>query len=80
LTSRSLIRPGSNVKHILVTQDAALLKTAPLYFQRGQANAFQATLTQEEERWDEELRSNEDASNGQVHSFEDYRKAGAAGM
>ncbi|KAJ4395554.1 ATP-binding protein [Didymella pomorum] len=72
--------PGSNVKHILVTQDAALLKTAPLYFQRGQANAFQATLTQEEERWDEELRSKEDALNGHVHSFEEYRKAGAAGM
>jgi ATP-dependent Clp protease ATP-binding subunit ClpX len=37
-------------------------------------------LTQEEEKWDEELRSKEDSSIGHVHSFEEYRKAGAAGM
>ncbi|KAH8716975.1 P-loop containing nucleoside triphosphate hydrolase protein [Phaeosphaeriaceae sp. PMI808] len=72
--------PGSAVKHILVTQDAALLKCAPLYFHRGQAAAFQATLTQEEEAWDEQLRSKEDSTNEQVSSFEEYRKAGAAGF
>ncbi|KAF2633449.1 ATP-dependent Clp protease ATP-binding subunit clpX [Macroventuria anomochaeta] len=72
--------PGSSVKHILVTQDVALLKIAPLYFHRGQASAFQATLTQEEEKWDEELRNKEDLSIGHVHSFEEYRKAGAAGL
>ncbi|KAF3003014.1 hypothetical protein E8E13_006121 [Curvularia kusanoi] len=71
--------PGSSVKHILVTQDVALLKCAPLYFHRGQSTAFQALLTQEEEKWDEELRSQEDSAVGHVHSFEEYRKAGAAG-
>ncbi|KAF1363939.1 ATP-dependent Clp protease ATP-binding subunit clpX [Lizonia empirigonia] len=72
--------PGSSVKHILVTQDVALLKVAPLYFHRGQASAFQAALTQEEEKWDEELRSKEDSSIGHVHTFEEYRKVGAAGL
>jgi len=71
--------PGSSVKHILVTQDVALLKCAPMYFHRGQSAAFQATITQEEEKWDEELRSKEDSAVGHVHSFEEYRKAGAAG-
>ncbi|KAJ4344318.1 ATP-binding protein [Ascochyta clinopodiicola] len=72
--------PGSSVKHILVTQDVALLKIAPLYFHRGQSSAFQAALTQEEEKWDEELRSKEDSSVGHVHTFEEYRKVGAAGL
>ncbi|KAH7089877.1 P-loop containing nucleoside triphosphate hydrolase protein [Paraphoma chrysanthemicola] len=71
--------PGSSVKHILVTRDAALLKCLPLYFHRGQSAAFQATLAQEEEKWDEELRRKEDAEQ-QVGSFEEYRKAGAAGF
>lgn len=68
------------MKHILVTQDVALLKRAPLYFHRGQSAAFQATLTQEEEKWEEELRSKEDPSIGPVNSFEEYRKVGAAGF
>ncbi|KAH7411630.1 P-loop containing nucleoside triphosphate hydrolase protein [Phaeosphaeria sp. MPI-PUGE-AT-0046c] len=73
--------PGSTVKHILVTHDAALLKCAPLYFHRGQSSAFQATLAQEEDSWDEHLRREEDAANGEhVSSFEEYRKAGAAGF
>jgi ATP-dependent Clp protease ATP-binding subunit ClpX len=61
-----------------VTQDAALLTCAPLYFHRGQAAAFQATLAQEEEQWDEQLRRSEDSE--PVGSFEEYRKAGAAGV
>ncbi|KAH3908369.1 hypothetical protein HBI56_021210 [Parastagonospora nodorum] len=71
--------PGTTVKHILVTQDAALLKCAPLYFHRGQEVAFQTTLAQEEERWEEQLRRKEDTNSEQVSSFEEYRKAGAAG-
>jgi|TARA_R110002003_G_scaffold1048_10_gene22232 ATP-dependent Clp protease ATP-binding subunit ClpX len=67
------------VKHILVTRDAALLKCLPLYFHRGQSAAFQATLAQEEEKWDEELRRKEDSAEA-VSSFEEYRKAGAAGF
>lgn len=42
---------------------------------------FQATLAQEEEAWDEELRRKEDAaSSDNVASFQEYRKAGAAGF
>ncbi len=71
---------GSTVKHILVTRDVALLKRAPLYFHRGQSAAFQATLVQEEEKWEEELRRKEDPSIAPSSSFEEYRKAGAAGF
>ncbi|CAO2648453.1 Nn.00g077200.m01.CDS01 [Neocucurbitaria sp. VM-36] len=72
--------PGSTVKHILVTQDVALLKRAPLYFHRGQSAAFHAALAQEEEQREEELRSKEDPSIGRANTFEEYRKAGAAGF
>lgn len=68
------------MKHILVTRDVALLKRAPLYFYRGQSAAFQATLAQEEEKWEEELRGKEDPTIGQVSTFEEYRKVGAAGF
>jgi ATP-dependent Clp protease ATP-binding subunit ClpX len=70
------------VKHILVTQDVALLKRAPLYFHRGQSAAFEAAHTQEEERWEEELRQKEDPdiANPHVSSFQEYRKIGAAGF
>ncbi|EUC38523.1 hypothetical protein COCVIDRAFT_95402 [Bipolaris victoriae FI3] len=72
--------PGSSVKHILVTQDVALLKRAPLYFHRGQSAAFEATHAQEEEKWEEELRRHEDPSILMVNNFQEYRKAGAAGF
>ncbi|KAE8858769.1 hypothetical protein PTNB73_08249 [Pyrenophora teres f. teres] len=73
--------PGSSVKHILVTQDVALLKRAPMYFHRGQSAAFEAAHAQEEEKWDEELRSQEDASiASHVNNFQEYRKASAAGF
>ncbi|KAJ4369772.1 ATP-binding protein [Neocucurbitaria cava] len=73
--------PGSTVKHILVTQDVALLKRAPLYFHRGQSAAFQAALAQEEEKHEAELRSKEDPTIGShANTFEEYRKAGAAGF
>ncbi|KNG48735.1 atp-dependent clp protease atp-binding subunit clpx [Stemphylium lycopersici] len=72
--------PGSSVKHILVTQDVALLKRAPLYFHRGQSAAFEAAHAQEEEKWEEELRSHEDPSIAPASNFQEYRKAGAAGF
>ncbi|EOA86003.1 uncharacterized protein SETTUDRAFT_177471 [Exserohilum turcica Et28A] len=72
--------PGSSVKHILVTQDVALLKRAPLYFHRGQSAAFEAAHAQEEENWEEELRRHEDPSIAHVSNFQEYRKAGAAGF
>jgi len=73
--------PGSSVKHILVTQDVALLKRAPMYFHRGQSAAFEAAHAQEEEKWEEELRSEEDPSiASHVNNFQEYRKASAAGF
>ncbi|CAI9631564.1 unnamed protein product [Alternaria burnsii] len=73
--------PGSSVKHILVTQDVALLKRAPLYFHRGQSAAFEAAHAQEEERFEEELRSQEDPTIASgTANFQEYRKASAAGF
>lgn len=62
------------MKHILITQDVAQLKSAPLYFQRGQSHSFHATIAQEEDNWEEELRSKEGAGN--ISTFEEYRKRG----
>ncbi|CAN9183457.1 unnamed protein product, partial [Alternaria alternata] len=71
----------SSVKHILVTQDVALLKRAPLYFHRGQSAAFEAAHAQEEERFEEELRSQEDPTIASgTSNFQEYRKASAAGF
>ncbi|KAF2796413.1 ClpX, ATPase regulatory subunit [Melanomma pulvis-pyrius CBS 109.77] len=67
--------PGSPVKHVLITQDVARLKSAPLYFQRGQSHNFHATIAQEEEKWEEQLRENEGPAS-EVNSFEEYRKKG----
>ncbi|KAF2016566.1 ClpX, ATPase regulatory subunit [Aaosphaeria arxii CBS 175.79] len=66
--------PGSHVKHILITQDVAQLKCAPLYFQRGQSHSFHSAIAHEEEKWEDELRKEEDS--GHVSSFEQYRKQG----
>jgi ATP-dependent Clp protease ATP-binding subunit ClpX len=69
------------VKYILVTRDAALLKCAPLYFHRGQIAAFHASLSQEEEKWDDRNGRKEDTSNNPsdaLSSFEEYRKVGTA--
>ncbi|KAF2180201.1 ClpX, ATPase regulatory subunit [Zopfia rhizophila CBS 207.26] len=69
--------PGSHIKHILITQEVAQLKSAPLYFQRGQSHNFHATIAQEEEKWEEEIRRNEGSQEtGLVSSFEEYRKRG----
>ena len=78
---RRLTKSGSSVKHILVTQDVALLKRAPLYFHRGQSAAFEAAHAQEEERFEEELRSQEDPTIASgTSNFQEYRKASAAGF
>ena len=67
---------GSHVKYILVTEEVAQLKRAPFYFQRGQSHIFHATIAQEEEDWEEQLRRKEDEEQS-VRSFEEYRKKGA---
>ncbi|KAJ4347808.1 ATP-binding protein [Didymosphaeria variabile] len=70
--------PGTTVKHILVTQQAAQLKRAPLLFHRGQSQAFETMAAQEEDEWQEQLREKEEHLSS-IGSFEEYRKAGAAG-
>jgi ATP-dependent Clp protease ATP-binding subunit ClpX len=68
------------VKYILVTRDAALLKCAPLYFHRGQIAAFHASLSQEEEKWDDRNGRKEapNSPSDSLSSFEEYRKVGVA--
>ncbi|KAF2688829.1 P-loop containing nucleoside triphosphate hydrolase protein [Lentithecium fluviatile CBS 122367] len=70
--------PGSTVKHILITQEVAQLKCAPLHFHRGQSQAFETTHKQQEDDWQEVIRAREEDASS-IHSFEEYRKAGAAG-
>jgi len=69
---------GTTVKHILVTQEAAQLKRAPLLFHRGQSQAFETMAAQEEDEWRDQMRQKEEHL-GSLSSFEEYRKAGAAG-
>ncbi|KAL5431860.1 hypothetical protein PMIN06_012179 [Paraphaeosphaeria minitans] len=70
--------PGSTVKHILVTQEAAQLKRAPLLFHRGQSQAFETMAAQAEDEWQDKLREREEHLSS-ISSFEEYRKVGAAG-
>lgn len=72
------VESGSTVKHILVTQEAAQLKCAPLHFHRGQSQAFETLYAQEEDRWEDQMGLNEETV-ARIHSFEEYRKAGVAG-
>ncbi|KAF1961152.1 P-loop containing nucleoside triphosphate hydrolase protein [Byssothecium circinans] len=78
LLSSKFETPGSTVKHILVTQEAAQLKRAPLLFHAGQSQAFENTYAQAEDEWQEQLRAKEEADSS-VGSFEEYPKASAAG-
>ncbi|CAI6329588.1 unnamed protein product [Periconia digitata] len=55
--------PGSSVRHILITREAAQLKCAPLCFNRGQYQTFQTTIKQEEDEWEEELQAKNSAVN-----------------
>lgn len=70
--------PGSSVKHILVTQAAAQGKCAPLHFHKGQSQSFETSWKHEEDEWHERVHAG-DAPGSTIHSFEEYRKAGAAG-
>ncbi|PVH99649.1 P-loop containing nucleoside triphosphate hydrolase protein [Periconia macrospinosa] len=66
--------PGSSVKYILVTREAAQLKRAPLLFDKGQSQAFETTYKHEEDEWLEELQEKDS-----VESFSQWRAASAAG-
>lgn len=62
-----------------MTQDAAQLKRPPVLFHRGQSQAFETLAAQAEDEWQDELREREEHL-GSIGSFEEYRKAGAAGF
>lgn len=72
--------PGSTVKHVLITQEVARLRRAPLYFHRGHSAAFYAAYAQGEEQWEQQVRKDGNTLSSDVSSFEKYRKANAAGF
>jgi len=67
---------GSPTKHILITEAVAQLKSPPLYFARGQAQAFNDTFTQEEEEWQRRISGKKPAEEP-IQSFEEYRRRGS---
>lgn len=77
---------GSSIKHILITEDVARRKQAPVYLARGQQHRFHAMFTAEEEEWEAKRRQEGGDDNGRVGddgmgSFEEYReKSKAAGV
>ena len=78
---------GSSIKHILITEDVAKRKQAPIYLARGQQHRFYAMIAAEEEEWEARMRKtnrNESAQNAPgatTGSFEEYReKSKAAGV
>lgn len=62
--------PGSETKYVLVTQEVAQLKCAPLRFPRGQRQRFKAVQMEEEEEYERELLRKEAPEHG---TFEEYR-------
>ncbi|KAH9844876.1 ATP-dependent Clp protease ATP-binding subunit ClpX [Teratosphaeria destructans] len=86
--------PGSGVKYVLITEDAAERKANAMYFYRGDLGRFQQVAAAEEEAWEEKLRRAEgdgesewerrgrvNSEGGAATTFEEYRqKATAAGF
>ncbi|KAF2196706.1 P-loop containing nucleoside triphosphate hydrolase protein [Delitschia confertaspora ATCC 74209] len=71
--------PGSNTKHILVTQAVAQLKGAPVYFARGQRENFQRWIEEEDRRWQREI-GGEVVEGNVVSTFEQYRRGATGAM
>lgn len=70
--------PGSATKHILITEQVAMKKQAPIYLARGQQGMFHSLIAQEEEEWERRKEGKEDDG---THDFREYReKAIAAGQ
>ncbi|QDS76836.1 hypothetical protein FKW77_003063 [Venturia effusa] len=78
--------PGSQTKHILITEAVAQRKTGPIYLARGQQGKFHGLIAEEEEAWEQKKREKDPANGSQnvdedVHSFQQYRqKVMAAGQ
>ncbi|KAK8169651.1 P-loop containing nucleoside triphosphate hydrolase protein [Phyllosticta citrichinensis] len=70
--------PGSTTKHILLTRDAALRRSRPVYVSRGQQPRFQAMLEKEEEEWRREQAGDGDKEGEQsIRDFQEYRQRSA---
>ncbi|KAK8200107.1 P-loop containing nucleoside triphosphate hydrolase protein [Phyllosticta capitalensis] len=69
--------PGSTTKHILLTRDAALRKTKPVYVSRGQQPRFQAMWEKEEEEWRRELAGDKEGEPQSIRDFQEYRQRSA---
>ncbi|KAK4990753.1 ATP-binding protein [Elasticomyces elasticus] len=85
--------PGSSWKYVLVTEDVAKRKCAPIYMEREHRSRFHAMIAAEEEAWEErrrleeagesewEKRARVNSEGGAATTFEEYReKARAAGF
>ena len=76
---------GSSIKHILITEDVAKRKKAPIYLARGQQHRFYAMIAAEEEEWEARMRKTNDGTRNApaaaAGSFEEFReKSKAAGV
>jgi ATP-dependent Clp protease ATP-binding subunit ClpX len=85
--------PGSDIKHIAVTEDVAKRNSPALYFTRDGKTRFHALIAREEEEWEDRKRGEEpmesdmerraraNSRGGHATTFEEYRqKATAAGF
>jgi ATP-dependent Clp protease ATP-binding subunit ClpX len=85
--------PGSDIKHIAVTEDVAKRHSPALYFTRDGKTRFHALIAREEEEWEDRKRGEEhtesdmerraraNSRGGHATTFEEYRqKAVAAGF
>lgn len=72
--------PGSQIRHVLITESVAQRKVAPVYLVRGQQARFHAMIAMEEEEWERRWNPNggagvaEPASEQEVSTFEQYRE------
>lgn len=75
--------PGSSVKHILITEEVAKKKAAPIYLSRGQQSKFHSMIAREEEEWEKRKSEKEAKKKGSgedgaerrrgPQSFQEYR-------
>ena len=86
--------PGSGTRYILVTEEVAKLKAAPVYLRRGEQGRFHHLIAEEEEAWEEKRRREEsggeseferrarvNSEGGAARTFEEYReKVAGAGF
>jgi ATP-dependent Clp protease ATP-binding subunit ClpX len=73
--------PGSQTKHILVTEAVAQRKQGPIYLARGQQGIFHGLIAEEEEEWERKKREketpvgeNQNVDNKDVNNFQQYRQ------